>query len=104
MAGPYNSKLRLEINERIRGEFADWFGDPVVQGKPVAKDSDYSFMGNKFQLGLRFTTEPFEAFAQFQDTLITGLPDNGVGLGSSIISIRPTPPRTAPFCGRPGPR
>lgn len=81
-AGPFNSKLRLEIANRLRGEFVNWFGDPIVQGDHLDKNSDYNFIANKFQLGLRFTSEPLEAFAQFQDTVISGLPENGVGVGS----------------------
>ncbi len=81
-AGPFNSKLRLEVYDRVRGEMTDWFGDPVAQGKVVPKESSYAFMANKFQLGLRFSSEPVEAFVQFQDTVLAGLPDNGVGLGA----------------------
>ena len=82
ISGPYDSKLRLEVNERVRGEVADWFGDPIVKGKVVPKESSYHFLGNKFQLGLRLTSKPFEAFAQFQDTTLVNLPDSGVGVGS----------------------
>jgi hypothetical protein len=89
MSGPDDTKFRLEVYDRIRGEFANWFGDPIVNGTVVPKESSYDFMANKFQLGLRVTGKPFEAFAQFQDTVITGLPENGVGIGSVYFANVP---------------
>jgi hypothetical protein len=50
--GPFDSKIRLEMYERVRGEFADWFGNPIVGGSVVPKEYRYNFVGNKFQLGL----------------------------------------------------
>lgn len=95
--GPADSKLRLELNERIRGEFVDWFGEPIVKGKVVAKESNYNFVGNKFQLGVRFTHRVLEAFAQFQDTLITALPANGVGVGSVYYANTPHTTQNSAF-------
>jgi len=95
--GPFDTKLRLEVNERIRGEFVDWFGDPIVNGNVTPKESSYNFVGNKFQLGLRLKGEPFEAFAQFQDTVITGLPENGVGVGSVYFANTPHSTQNSAF-------
>ncbi|MGH8476275.1 MAG: hypothetical protein ACRERS_10095 [Methylococcales bacterium] len=95
--GPYDTKLRLELYNRIRGEFIDWFGDPIVNGRVVPKESSYSYFANKFQLGLRVTGEAFEAFAQFQDTVIAGLPTNGVGLGSAYFANTPKSTQNGTF-------
>ncbi|MCI0668379.1 MAG: alginate export family protein [Methylococcaceae bacterium] len=93
--GPYGTKWRLELNNRLRGEFVDWFGDQTVNGGP--RDSTYNFMGNKFQLGVRVKGEPFEAFAQFQDTVIAGLPSNGVGVGSVYFANTPRTTQNGAF-------
>lgn len=73
-----DTKLRVEMYERVRGEFVDFFGDPIINGKVVPRESDYSFVGNKFQLGVRLKGEPYEAFAQFQNSTLAALPANGV--------------------------
>ncbi len=82
ISGPFDSKIRLEMYERVRGDFADWFGNPIINGTVVLKEFRYNFVGNKFQLGLRFQRDPVEIFAQFQDSFVGGLPPNGVGLGA----------------------
>lgn len=91
------TKLRAELNERIRGEFVDWFGDPIIKGKVVAREPDYNFVGNKFQLGVRLKTDPVEAFAQFQDTLIAALPSNGVGVGAVYYANTPRTTQNSAF-------
>lgn len=80
-SGPYESKIRLEIYERVRGEFADWFGNSITGGKVVPKNFRYNFVGNKFQLGLRMQRDPLELFVQFQDSFVGSVPTNGSGLG-----------------------
>jgi len=90
-------KLRAELNERIRGEFVDWFGDPIIKGKVVNKESDYNFVGNKFQFGARVKGEPFEAFAQFQNSTIAALPENGVGLAAAYYANTPRTTQNAAF-------
>ncbi len=97
MNGPYGTKVRLELNNRIRGEFVDWFGDPIVNGNVVPRESDYYFVGNKFQLGIRVKGEPFEAFAQFQNSFISGLPSNGVGVGSVYFANTPRTTQNGAF-------
>lgn len=77
------TRLRLEICERLRGEAVDWFGKPKIRDVVLDRTYDYGFMGNKFQLGLRLNHDDWlDGFAQFQDTTLAGLPDNGVGLGA----------------------
>ncbi len=77
--GPYDSTIRLEIANRIRGEFVDWFATPP--GGPN-RNYRYDFLGNKFQLGVRVSKDPYELFVQFQDSTLAHVPDDGVGIGS----------------------
>jgi hypothetical protein len=77
--GPYDSTIRLELFNRIRGEFVDWFATPQDGPMPNFR---YNFLGNKFQLGLRVIRDPYEVFVQFQDSTLANIPDNGVGVGS----------------------
>jgi hypothetical protein len=79
MRGPFDSTVRLEIANRIRGEFVDWFATPSNGPNP---NDRYNFLGNKLQLGVRLTRDPYELFVQFQDSTIANVPDNGVGVGS----------------------
>ena len=95
--GPADARIRVTLHERIRGEFVDWFGDPIVDGHPVSKESTYSFVGNKFQLGVRATQGPLEVFAQFQDTLIAGLPADGVGIGADYFANTPRTTQNGAF-------
>jgi hypothetical protein len=81
-AGPANSRWRLEMSDRVRGEFVDWFDSKT-------RESTYNFTANKFQLGLRVLHPHLESFIQFQDTFLTGLPKNGVGLGASYFLNTP---------------
>ncbi len=77
--GPFGSTVRLEIANRIRGEFVDWFA--TAQDGP-SPNYRYNFLGNKFQLGVRVTRDPYELFVQFQDSTLANIPDNGIGVGS----------------------
>jgi hypothetical protein len=81
--GPLDSTIRLEVFDRLRGEFVDWFQPPAGAPAPTYR---YNFLGNKFQLGLRVTREPYEIFAQFQDSTLANLPDDGVGVGSTYFA------------------
>ncbi|WNV04957.1 alginate export family protein [Candidatus Methylospira mobilis] len=83
------TRLKLEMNERIRGEFADWFGNQQANGKVTPKEYSYNFVGNKFQLGARLTNSFSESFAQLQDTLVAALPTNGLGVGAAYYQNRP---------------
>jgi len=81
--GPWDSTIRLEVFDRLRGEFVDWF-EPLP-GAP-APENRYDFLGNKFQLGLRIKRDPWEMFLQFQNTTLTGIPDDGVGVGANYYA------------------
>src|SRR5262249_27699302 len=74
----YDSTIRLELYDRLRGEFVDWFQPPAGSKTPT---NDYNFIGNKFQIGVRVTRDPYEMFVQFQDSTVAHLPTNGVGGG-----------------------
>jgi len=78
LAGPWGSHWRLEGSERVRGEFWSYF-DTAPDG-PVP-NSDYSFLGNRLQLGLHVTRDPFEAFVQLQDSLVWPVPEKAAGPG-----------------------
>lgn len=80
--GPYETKWRLELTNRLRGEFVDWFDSKT-------RASTYNFTANKFQLGLRVLHPHLEGFVQFQDTFLTGLPKNGVGVGANYFQNTP---------------
>jgi hypothetical protein len=74
--GPGGSRFTLEVYERVRGEFVDWFGP----GPPV--DPRYDFFGHKFQLGVRARWKWLEAFLQYQQSLLVNVPDDGTGVGA----------------------
>lgn len=80
--GPYATTWRLELTNRLRGEFVDWFDAKT-------RASTYNFTANKFQLGLRVQHPNLEGLIQFQDTFLTGLPDHGVGVGANYFQNTP---------------
>ena len=77
--GPYDSTIRLEVFNRIRGEFVDWFAPAPTAAAPNYR---YDYLGNKFQLGLRVKRDPWEMFLQFQNSTLAEVPANAVGIGS----------------------
>jgi hypothetical protein len=79
MQGPWNSTLRLEVYDRLRGEFVDWFQPPPTSSTPNFR---YNFLDNKFQIGVRVTRAPYELFLQFQDSSLAFVPDDAVGVGA----------------------
>lgn len=81
--GPSGSTIRLEVSNRIRGEFVDWFATPPTGANPNFR---YNFLGNRFQLGVRVTREPYELFVQFQNTTLANVPDDGVGVGATYYA------------------
>jgi hypothetical protein len=78
MAGPLGTTLRLEGSNRLRGEFWSYF-DTAESG--TAPNSNYSFLGNRLQLGLRVTHGTLEAFAQMQDSIVAPAPEMAPGAG-----------------------
>lgn len=88
------NKLKFEFYDRIRGQFADWFGNPKAGqgGAIVPREYGYNFADNKLQVGARLTNSFSESFAQLQDTLYTALPSNGIGPGA--LYYQPRAPET----------
>jgi len=78
--GPWGSRIRLELVDRLRGEFVDWF-EPSPG--PTAQEHRYNFLQNKFQLGVRISGDPYEAFFQFQDSTLANVPPNALGVGGA---------------------
>ena len=81
--GPLGSTIGLELYDRVRGEFVDWFATPPNGTNSTFR---YNFLGNKFQLGLRAKRDPYEFFVQFQDTTVANIPRHGVGFGATYFA------------------
>jgi len=69
--GPWNTRWSLETSDRLRGEYVDYFKAKASLNKP---DFRYDFLANRFQAGIRVRRDPWEAFLQFQHTLLDRLP------------------------------
>jgi alginate export protein len=78
IAGPLDSTIRVEGSNRVRGEVWSFFETAPTSPVP---NSNYSFLGNKFQLGVRVRRDPFEFFAQLQDSVIAPAPVMAAGAG-----------------------
>lgn len=81
--GPWDSKIRLEVFDRFRAEFVDWFSTPYDSATPRYR---YNFVGNKLQLGLRVTRAPYELFVQFQNSTLGNVPSDAVGVGGTYYA------------------
>lgn len=92
--GPFGSQVRLEIANRLRGEFVSWFETPETGPTP---DDRYDFVGNKFQAGVRWIRDPVEAFVQVENALLTNLPTRGVGVGASYFANTRYTPQNGVF-------
>jgi hypothetical protein len=76
--GPFDSRVRLEVTNRVRGEFWSFFATSPTGPTP---NDRYNFLGNKLQLGLRVNREPFEFFLMLQDSLVWPAPADAPGAG-----------------------
>jgi len=83
MDGPWESKIRLEVYDRFRAEFVDWFATPSDSATPRFR---YDFVGNKLQLGVRVTRAPYELFVQFQNSTLGNVPSEAVGVGGTYYA------------------
>lgn len=79
--GPWGSRIRLEVHDRFRGEFVDWFEPESESGVP-ARRARYDFVGNKLQVGVRVTRASSEMFVQVQDSTLANVPSDAVGVGA----------------------
>jgi hypothetical protein len=84
--GPFGATIRLEANERVRGELVDWFETPPSAAN---RNDDYRFLGSRFQLGVRVKRDPVEIFVQLQDSLLYKVPDHAPGPGGSYFANTP---------------
>jgi len=83
VAGPGGSRWKLEVSDRMRGEFVDWFEGPPASPTP---DERYDFFANRFQAGLRVTRDPVEAFVQLQHTTLANVPEESPGPGGTYFA------------------
>jgi Alginate export len=81
--GPFGSTIGIELYDRVRGEFVDWFATPPNQSNSNFR---YNLVGNKFQLGVRVKRDPYEFFVQFQDSTVGNVPEGAVGFGSTYFA------------------
>ena len=81
--GPWDSRIRLEVYDRFRAEFVDWFAPPPDSPTP---DYRYNFVGNKLQLGVRVTRAPYEMFVQLQNSTLGNVPSGAVGVGGTYYA------------------
>ena len=87
VAGPADSRLRLEVSNMTRGEFVDWFD------AGPGSNNRYDYWGNRFQAGVRITraglwssSTDLEGFFQFQHTLVDNVPKDAPGPGGTYYA------------------
>ena len=69
--GPWDTRWTLEASDRLRGEIVDYFAPKPTSTTP---NSRYNFLANRFQAGVRVRRESWEAFLQFQHTVLDDVP------------------------------
>jgi nucleotide-binding universal stress UspA family protein len=79
MEGPFGSQWTLKGSDRVRTEFSGWF-DPAATTGP-GSNADYVFVHNRFRLGVDVQLAPFEAYVEYQNTVLGAVPENGGGPG-----------------------
>ena len=81
IAGPWDTKWTASANNRLRGEFADWF-----EGAPPNDNQRYDFLGNRTQLGLGVARGIVSGFVQYQHTELVNVPADATGVGSTYFA------------------
>jgi len=81
--GPWDTRWTLEASDRLRGEFVDFFTSKAGSKTPNFR---YNFLGNRFQAGIRVRRDPWEAFVQFQHTVLDDVPVDGAGPGGPYFT------------------
>jgi hypothetical protein len=76
--GPDASAFTLSFSNRLRGEFADWF-----DGGGAASNSDYSYLGNRTQVGILAKWRSLSGFLQYQHTVLDHVPQHAAGIGGT---------------------
>jgi hypothetical protein len=105
----WRDRVTFSINDRVRGEFVDWFGPPQVtpppDSRPIAPGAErYNFFANRFRAGLRALLPPVELNLQFQYTELANLPDDAslpapigsLGTGATYFANTPQSPQGEP--------
>jgi hypothetical protein len=75
----WRDRVTFSLNNRVRGEFVDWFGPPAQapDGTPIAPDAErYNFFANRFRAGVRALFPPVELNLQFQYTELANIPED----------------------------
>ena len=84
--GPFASRVRLELSDRMRYERVDWFR--TAPGSAL-RNYDYGFFENRLQVGVRVLRDPLEMFVQYQHSALTSLPKNAPGPGGNYYTNTP---------------
>lgn len=84
--GPFDSRVRLELSNRMRYERVDFFR---TAPDSAIRNYDYGFFGNRLQVGVRVLRDPVEIFVQYQNSLLTSLPKHAPGPGGSYFTNTP---------------
>src|SRR5439155_14174746 len=99
--GPWGTRWTVEVSDRLRGEFVDFFAAKPSKTHKVAKFR-YDFLGNKFQAGVRVRRDPWEAFVQFQHTVLDDVPVKGTPRPAPTSPTRSAASRSRAGCARAG--
>jgi len=70
----WRDRITFTVNDRVRGEFVDWFAPHEGKAQPGAER--YNFVANRFRAGVRVLLPPAELNLQLQDTELGNLPEN----------------------------
>jgi len=68
----WRDRITFTVNDRVRGEFVDWFAPHEGKAQPGAER--YNFVANRFRAGVRVLLPPAELNLQLQDTELGNLP------------------------------
>jgi uncharacterized membrane protein YkgB len=96
-------RITFTVNDRIRGEFVDWFTPHEGKAEPGAER--YNFVANRFRAGVRVLLPPAELNLQLQDTELANLPENAslpapignLGTGAIYFANRRSTPQGEVF-------
>jgi hypothetical protein len=99
----WRDRITFTVNDRVRGEFVDWFTPHEGKAQPGAER--YNFVANRFRAGVRVLLPPAELNLQLQDTELGNLPENAslpapignLGPGAIYFANRRTSPQGEVF-------
>jgi hypothetical protein len=73
---PGGATIALDVSNRVRGEFVDWFDAPGLNAR-------HAFVHNRFRLGVRLVIDPIEVGLEYQNTVIGAVPEDAPGPGGA---------------------